>query len=162
MYDRGSILQPLIGIPGAAVSSHLVFEPPTALDESDLCAARLQGADAALTLAPEATGQSDLAAPELVRRCDADLSIHTLTLEIVPTGLLASLGPGGLSTVHAVLAAAWEEGRDAVWDAAVQAVRLRQAGHVCEAFMIERANENYVDSLRASIAAPDAEPVDAG
>jgi hypothetical protein len=98
----------------------------------------------------------------LARSCDAELSIHTLTLEIVSIAVLASLGPVELSAVHAVLTAAWEEGRDAVWDAAVQAVRFRQAGHVCDALVIERTNENYVDSLRASMAAPDAGPVDAG
>lgn len=130
-------------------------DPRTVLTRHQMCAARFWGADAALTMAPEAGGETVPAAPELSTSCDAELSVHSLALDVVPTSVLAKLSSAEMSAVHAELTAAWEGGRDAVWTSAVRARFLRNADNVDEASTIERANESYVDSLRSSLARPD-------
>jgi hypothetical protein len=132
------------------------------LGERVLSAARHRGAEAALAGVPQAVMSMDeigptgierliVAPPELTRCCDADSSLHALRKDIIGADVLASATREELAAVDAVLVAAWEEGRDAVWDPAIKAAALRLAGFVDEALAIERTNEKYVDSIRADL-----------
>lgn len=125
-----------------------------------LAQARYLGADAALAAASwltmsEADARSilDDVDPEVMDRYPApnlsgefadDPTPDSLTLEI--TGL--SSWQHERDEPAQEIADAWEEGRDSVWDDALQAHALRLLGEVQRALEVERTNEAWVDTLR--------------
>jgi hypothetical protein len=131
---------------------------PTVLDQRVLSWARYHGADAALADLPAAISEEEahdvlnnelrFDPPALSSCCDADPNIYTLTDDIIDLDVLVRARVGEWDAIEAALTAAWEEGRDAVWNEAIQAVALRILGKIDQALAIERSNEDYIDSRR--------------